>query len=291
MYKTYIADGREYFIYGDIKKDFPFPESLLRFLYLDDLECGDLLKRVASSLGAYYISRDEGYLREAEAGLDALGDNHIFFAFLREQWQEKPEPLRVSEELSEMAAAVAGVQLQIRDLIAAVLDKDGPTETLEQYAGAQGQAAYLFRKLSVRYEMTDVGMFTDVLYPDSVYDIIDFFLSACLKGGVQMRICKNCGRYFALTGKASAEYCDITVFENGRTCKDVGAMRVYTKNKNSNEIFKEYRREYKRRFAQMKNGRLDADAFYAWGAEARQKESACERGEISFEEFKRWLDR
>lgn len=61
--------------------------------------------------------------------------------------------------------------------------------------------------------------------------------------------------------------------------------------KRRNEIFKEYRREYKRRFAQMKSGRLDADAFYAWGAEARQKESACERGEISFEEFKRWLER
>ena len=67
-------------------------------------------------------------------------------------------------------------------------------------------------------------------------------------------------------------------------------MRVYTKNKNSNEIFKEYRREYKRRFAQMKNERLDADAFYAWGAEARQQEAACERGEISLEEFKRWLE-
>ena len=63
-------------------------------------------------------------------------------------------------------------------------------------------------------------------------------------------------------------------------------MRVYTKNKNDNETFKEYRREYKRRFARMKNGRIDPAAFYAWSAEARQKESECESNKICFEEFK-----
>ena len=52
-----------------------------------------------------------------------------------------------------------------------------------------------------------------------------------------------------------------------------------------------YRREYKRRFARMKNGRIDPAAFYAWSAEARQKEAECESGKISFEEFKAWLKR
>ena len=40
IFKTYIADGREYYEYtadGEqtIKKDFPFPESLMSLLYMD----------------------------------------------------------------------------------------------------------------------------------------------------------------------------------------------------------------------------------------------------------------
>ena len=43
VFKAYLADGREHFLYGEMgdsqaqltKKDFPFPESLLRLLYLD----------------------------------------------------------------------------------------------------------------------------------------------------------------------------------------------------------------------------------------------------------------
>ena len=46
IFKTYILGGREYFVYGERyapfehtnevkEKDFPFLESLLRFIYLD----------------------------------------------------------------------------------------------------------------------------------------------------------------------------------------------------------------------------------------------------------------
>ena len=62
MFKTYIVDSREYFLCGDTKKDFPFPESLLRFLYLDIMQFDPLVKRMAKSLEAYYPSRDEKYL-------------------------------------------------------------------------------------------------------------------------------------------------------------------------------------------------------------------------------------
>ena len=305
MFKTFIAEGREYFLWDDTKKDFPFPESLLRFLRLDLLEIDQVLKRMAKAIEEYYSTREERCLQVVGAGLDELAEVHVYFEFVRYDWRQKLEAARAwkqedgrylmdllpRKELTRIVSYAAEMQQQILALFAAVLDKDGPKMPVEQYYSSTRRMTYEFAPLTIRYELTDAGVFADALYPASFYDLIDFSLCNCLKRGVRMRLCKNCGRYFAQTGKGGAEYCDITTFENGRTCKDVGAMRIYTRNKRGNEVFNEYRREYKRRFAWIKSGRLDPAAFYAWSAEAREKEAACERGELSFEEFKRWLDR
>lgn len=304
MFKTYIANGREYFLCGDIKTDFPFPESLMRILYLDITKYDQLVKRMARSLENYYPSHDEKHLLDVEKGLDELAEAHIYFTFLRYDWHRKLDAARKwkkgdldlldllpRKELTRIIAYVAQTQRQIKGLFSAVLDKNGPRASLAEYFSTPpGLLSYQFRMLTVKYEMGEGGEFTDVLYPNSIYDLIDFSLCACLKQDLLMRVCKNCGRYFALTGKGSAEYCSLTIDEKGRTCKEVGAMRKYSTSKKSNTIFNEYRREYKRRFAWIKSGRIDAATFYAWSAEARQKEADCENGIITFEEFRWWLD-
>ncbi len=77
--------------------------------------------------------------------------------------------------------------------------------------------------------------------------------------------------------------------EKGRTCKEIGAVTQWAKSKSGDVVFKEYRREYKRRFAWIKSGRIDSEEFYAWSEEAREKKAECEAGKISFEEFSAWL--
>ncbi len=54
-------------------------------------------------------------------------------------------------------------------------------------------------------------------------------------------------------------------------------------------VFPLYRRGYKRRFAWIKAGRIEPDAFYAWSEKAREKKAECETGKISFEEFSKQL--
>ena len=66
-------------------------------------------------------------------------------------------------------------------------------------------------------------------------------------------------------------------------------MTQWAKSKRGDVVFKEYRREYKRRFAWIKSGRIDSEEFYAWSEEAREKKAECEAGKISFEEFSEWL--
>lgn len=104
-----------------------------------------------------------------------------------------------------------------------------------------------------------------------------------------MRICKNCGRYFAIARRSTAEYCERPIDEKGRTCKDMGSIIQWTKDRVDDEVFKIYRREYKRRFAWIKAGRVTAEDFYAWSEKAREKKAECDTGVISYKEYQRWL--
>ena len=75
----------------------------------------------------------------------------------------------------------------------------------------------------------------------------------------------------------STEYCDITTDAKGRVCKEIGAFVHWSQSKEDDEIFKVYRREYKKRFAWTKTGKLSPAALYAWGEKAREKRQSARR--------------
>ena len=104
-----------------------------------------------------------------------------------------------------------------------------------------------------------------------------------------MRSCKNCGKYFAVTGRTNAEYCDRVFDSKGRTCKDVGAIAKWTREKDTDDVFKAYRREYKKRFAWIRAGRITDEQFYAWSEQAREMKKKCDREVITLDEFQDWL--
>ena len=60
--------------------------------------------------------------------------------------------------------------------------------------------------------------------------------------------------------------------------------------KRSNDlVFKAYRKEYKKRFARIKAGKLTQKEFSAWSEQAREKRSECDEGALTLKEFERWL--
>ena len=75
------------------------------------------------------------------------------------------------------------------------------------------------------FEVIDHKVFAEVLYPRDIYDLIDFHVRECVKREVRMRVCKNCLRYFAVTGKASTEYCGRVCDSKGRTCREMGGYQ------------------------------------------------------------------
>ena len=314
IFKTYIDGGREYYEYTDaadrvqtIKKDFPFPESLMSLLYMNIWELEPITKRMDKALLAFYQSRDYNELQIVAAGLNELASRHICFELLRLDWLERLDmvdstapgdfqDLLPHKKISHLCSSIDTMQKQIKGLIAQVLDMDGEkrsvSEKMVAYYNAEGGDTlntFQFHPQSMSFEVIDRRIFAEVLYPKDIYDLIDFHVRECVKREVRMRVCKNCLRYFAVTGKASTEYCGRICDSKGRTCREMGAINTWTQRKQGDEVFKEYRREYKKRFARINAGKLTKSAFYAWSEEARRKKEDCDSGVITTEEFSRWL--
>ena len=64
-------------------------------------------------------------------------------------------------------------------------------------------------------------------------------------------------------GRVSAEYCERPVKYGEQRCREIGAFRQWTKKQTDAPIFKAYRKEYKKRFAWIKAGRITDEQFYA----------------------------
>ena len=314
IFKTYIDGGRECYEYTDaadreqtIKKDFPFPESLMSLLYMDIWELESITRKMDKALLSFYQSKDYNELQIVATGLNELALRHICFELLRLDWLERLDmvdstaprdfpDLLPHKKISHLCSNIDTMQKQIKGLIAQALDMDGEKKSVSEkmvaYYNAEGGDTlntFQFQPQTMNFEVIDRKIFAEVLYPRDIYDLINFHVRECVKREVRMRVCKNCLRYFAVTGKASTEYCDRVCDSKGRTCREMGAINTWTQRKQGDEVFKEYRREYKKRFARINAGKLTKSVFYAWSEEARKKKEDCDSGVISPEEFSQWL--
>ena len=314
VFYTYFAEGREHFVYAETgrsrkkEKNFPFLESLLRFTYLDIWSLEPAFKKMDKALLDFY--REPGFDSQAVVmnTLGNLASQHIYFEFLRLDWQSRfhyaeqhPDKdvheILPHKQLAHIPSTVDILQKQIMRLFQDVLDIDDgkkkPTqEKLQAYLEKEKTHplyAYKFQTISTVYERISKDVFAESLHPTSIYDLIEFSLRECVKREQRMRICSYCGKYFAIPRRNTAEFCTLTVDENGHTCKEVGAMKRWAEKKNSDELFKEYRREYKKRFNWIKAGKISPGSCYAWSAVAKGKRDECAEGRLSFDEFKKWL--
>lgn len=308
---VYISDGKEYFEYDNgqktTKKSFVFSQSLMDLLYLDIWFYGDLFEKMGKSVRSLYSSRDSQWSDEIKKGLDILARQHIYFEFLRLDWMDRLKKAEEQEfqeivdllpykKLTHIPSNIGTMQDQLLDLWRDVLDILSPDKPIQKkmvdYYNEKGRDklnTFQFQPQPMSFEVIDKKTFTEVLYPKDIYDIIDYFVRECIKREQRFRVCKNCGKFFALTGHINTEYCDRPFDSEGRTCKEMGALRLWEKKKADTPALKAYSKEYKRRFAWIKYGKISKEAFYEWSEEARKKRDLCVNGDITLEKFKAWL--
>lgn len=109
---------------------------------------------------------------------------------------------------------------------------------------------------------------------------------------IKIKTCKNCGKYF-IPIKNTEKYCDITYYENEKTCKTIGATTSYTKKRKTVEGIRFYRNNYQRRLMQAKrsNNQQIEFAFENWKKLSKVKIKEFNNNEISEEELIEWMKR
>lgn len=310
-YRVYILGDKEYFemetgnAYN--KLEFPLFESLFSFLYLDVMGPVGDLARCAKGIEATCREKNPVHANKIVTFLGELAELHPYFEITRLVWQERfreeeeqgfknGSRFLPKKELTHIPSNIAQMQKQITWLFETALDLDSRGGDLQgrllkyykRYA-EESRRRFPFHKLNVGFEIVEDAAFAEVLYPETLYDIVDYFLRECIRREQPIRKCKNCQKYFAIHGRTDTEYCSRPIDSLGRTCRDLGASYLWERKKKDDEVFKVYRREYKKRFAWIKAKKIDADEFYEWSERAREKKAECDRGGITLEEFREWL--
>lgn len=304
-FKTCIIDGQEqYDIIAASHQDhltdarsIRFPGSLLSFV---DIEMSEITP-LFSEIGLKCLPEEQSTasVDKILRALDTLADHHIYFEVFRQEWTDRIGQCRPTgslqkrwrRETQHMVKNLVELQSQIKDFFSQVLDIDGKGGSVPERmtAYAKMESAFQFCPQTVHYEIWNNSAFAEVLYPKTMYELISYHLQECVKRRLRFRICKNCGRYFPITGRSTAIYCHRPFGKGGGTCNGVGPVYAWTQKRKSDEVFMEYRREYKRRFAWIKSGRISKDDFYAWSKLALEKKKECDAGTLPCQSFFAWL--
>jgi hypothetical protein len=291
------------------RQELPFLESLLSFQELDCEKITPMLRRISENWEYFVMEYNRGVRPAALYELEYLSYYHIYLNLLYEYLnyhnqgmrfpseRNKMETQKILWELHYLPDQLPRYQKEIRRCFELVLDVDTAGRNPQKQAAIRyssntpiDSSLFKFHPIPVNFEQVEPGRCSPVLYSVSIRDMIDYSLRSCVERGITVRRCKHCGRYFPQTGRVSAEYCERPVAPGEQRCREFGAFKNWSKKQIEDPVVKAYRREYKRRFAWIKAGRITDEAFYAWSAKARAEKKKCEQGTISLDEFNRWLD-
>ena len=314
--KMYFSEKRELFqcdasgIQGvpSVDRELPFLESLLTFLEMDCRELTPALQRIADRWSRLIAEFDRDAGTEAMVELGQLKSRHIYLELLYVRWYDRfsrigiygdrgsAEDEQMLAELRDLPEQLLLYQKQVQRFFDLVLDVDSAGRDPQQQAAKnylhdspRDPSLFRFRPIPLSFEPVEPGRCSPVLYSASILDMIDYSLRSCVERGITVRRCKNCGRYFPQTGRVSAEYCERPVPRGQQTCREAGAFQQWTKKQSDDPVFKAYRKEYKKRFAWIKAGRISDTDFYVWSERAREMKKKCDRDVITLEEYVEWL--
>ena len=103
--------------------------------------------------------------------------------------------------------------------------------------------------------------------------------------------CQNCGMYFIPNSRLDEIYCDYPK-ENGKTCREQGAILSYNRRLQEKSAYGEYRKTYQQKFAMVNKNKNDKNLkkeFDNWKKQAKEKIAKLKHGELSEDEVNEWI--
>lgn len=257
------------------------------------------MHQISKNLDQFFTTNDLAYTDQVMQLLGELGEKHIYFKLLYLQWFERKARENIeswiAEEMRQLPEQLALYQKQAQTFLENILDidrvgRDVQKNTRENYVFDQPRdpGLFCFKPIPVSFGPMGEDSCGTILYPSSIRDLIDFALRDCVAQNIPVRRCRNCGRYFPIIGRVTAEYCSRPQ-PSGKLCRNIAPVRKWVEGQKKDMVFQEYRREYKRHFAWIKAGKISEEQFADWAKRAKAKKKECDAEIISLDEFKLWL--
>ena len=134
-------------------------------------------------------------------------------------------------------------------------------------------------------------------YAFEAYDIIQTFIIELYEmteiESTAIKRCKNCGKFFVPDNRVDELYCS-NIYENNKTCKEVGPFRTKQKLMQENDDLRIYRNVYQklllrtRRNPNNEQYENDFNEFKQKNAELKEK---IEKGKMTQKEYMEWLEK
>lgn len=105
--------------------------------------------------------------------------------------------------------------------------------------------------------------------------------------------CQNCGMYFIPNSRLDEIYCDYPK-ENGKTCREQGAILSYNKRLQEKSAYTEYRKTYQQKFGIVNKNKDDKklkEEFEIWKKQAKEKITKLKHGELTEDEVYEWISK
>ena len=125
-------------------------------------------------------------------------------------------------------------------------------------------------------------------------DIIQTLLIELLeiaKLNIEIKKCRNCGKFFVPDNRSDEIYCN-NIFENGKTCKEIGHFKVKQKEMQENDTLRIYRNVYQKLLLRTrrnpKNNQYARD-FELFKDDNNIWRENISKGIVTEEEYLKWL--
>jgi len=119
------------------------------------------------------------------------------------------------------------------------------------------------------------------------------FLEIATTDNIEIKQCKNCGKYFVPDNRSDEIYCS-NIYENGKTCKEVGHFRTKQKLMQINDDLRIYRNVYQKlllRTRRNPDNEQYENEFQQFKKKNIELKEKINNGEITQEEYMKWLNK
>lgn len=231
-------------------------------------------------------------LKNAFLQTDRVREIHPYFS----SWNDERIRILSAKDNNEKISGLTLEKLEeLQNIYKKLLDAliHGPSEMNEE-------ATHYFQ----RHPFYSSGTLVNQTVKNENRWMIDYFLMGfedclmcelieMLRRHQNIKVCKNCGRFF-IPKRSNVDYCTRIFSGDGKTCSDVGYTKTFAKTVKKDELLQAYTRAYKAHYARMTKPRKKAanmtrEEFEAWYKEAKEGLELARQGKLDPEAYKEWL--